>query len=156
MDWRSWLWAWKDTGRGHPGSESGRSQGFHAFGVLNVETNRRGSCVLRLAVVDAMSLVSCWLNRIHQYSPSMVQHPAEGFLTVVHPALYSSDFDSTVFPQAMGLDALLSSHPIEVEVRNHSHVSPGPIPSHPIPSNHHRLHLDTVESWSGLGGPCMR
>lgn len=28
----------------------------------------------------------------------------------------SADFDSTVFPQAMGLDALHTSHPIEVEV----------------------------------------
>lgn len=27
------------------------------------------------------------------------------------------DFDATVFPQAMELDSLLTSHPIEVEVR---------------------------------------
>lgn len=31
--------------------------------------------------------------------------------------VWAPDFDAMVFPQAMGLDALLTSHPIEVEVR---------------------------------------
>ena len=31
--------------------------------------------------------------------------------------VWVADFDAMVFPQAMELDALLTSHPIEVEVR---------------------------------------